>query len=114
VGRYYLATSLPLEPIRNASDEFKNVITLDPGIRIFLTVYNIHGKSIAFGKEGMKNIFKKLYLSDKLNSIANKKENDNYQYNYRKRQTEEEDETDSMQSKKQGQRSTSQDQQISL
>jgi putative transposase len=86
VGRYYLATSLPLEPIRNASDEFKNVIALDPGVRTFLTGYDIHGKSIAFGKGGTKNIFQKLYLSDKLNSIANKKENDNYQYNYRKRQ----------------------------
>jgi transposase len=86
VGRYYLATSLPLEPLRNASDEFKNVIALDPGIRTFLTGYGIHGKGIAFGKGGMKNIFQTLYLSDKLNSIVNKKENGNYQYNHRKRQ----------------------------
>jgi transposase len=50
VVRYYLTTSLPLEPIRNASDEFKNVIALDPGIRTFLTGYDIHGKGIAFWK----------------------------------------------------------------
>lgn len=51
----------------------KEIVSIDPGIKTFLTLYDPKGKVIKIGKDDMKKILAPLYLKiDKLKSIKSK------------------------------------------
>jgi putative transposase len=87
MGRYYLIVPKPLEVVKPAPNHFEKIISLDPGVRTFLTGFDREGRALKFGENGMNVIFKHLYRADKINSSINKKERDgSYKYNHKRRQ----------------------------
>jgi putative transposase len=62
------------------------VISLDPGVRTFMTGYDKDGKTFEFGKGGMKRIEQHLHRADGLNSKIYKRKADVYEHNHKRRQ----------------------------
>ena len=87
IGRYYVVVLKPLQIKKQPVEHFETVVALDPGVRTFLTGFDVEGRALEFGKGGMDVIFKHLYRADKINSSVNTKTNDGaFKYNHKKRQ----------------------------
>ena len=87
IGRYYVVVLKPLQIKKQPIEHFETVVALDPGVRTFLTGFDVEGRALEFGKGGMDVIFKHLYHADKINSSVNTKTNDRvFKYNHKKRQ----------------------------
>jgi hypothetical protein len=71
----------PLEPSRTKTeDAYKNVITLDRGMRTFLTGLDTEGNY------GMNALRKKLLRADSIQCPINQITNGPFEYNHRRRQ----------------------------
>ena len=88
IGRFYVIMLKPLEKVKTRSfTDFEKVISLDPGVRTFLTGYATDGFSYEFGKDGMNRIFRHLYRADRIQSEMNRVTScQTLKYNHKKRQ----------------------------
>ena len=68
LGHFYLCVSVPLDIIDNQDDVRGKVISLDPGVRTFMTGYDPDGQLIEWGNGDLNKIFKLSKKYDKLQS----------------------------------------------
>jgi len=89
IGRYYILMLKPLDKLKEEPLIHKKVISLDPGVRSFMSGYDIDGKVVEFGNGDMRKIFRLLYGADKLQSKIYKKQENNkqrFQHNHKRRE----------------------------
>lgn len=65
---FYLCVSAPLDIIGNQDDVRGKVISLDPGVRTFMTGYDPNGQLIEWGNGDINKVFKLSKKYDKLQS----------------------------------------------
>lgn len=68
LGHFYLCVSIPLDIIDNQDDVHGKVISLDPGVRTFMTGYDPNGQIIKWGNGDIDKVFKLSKKYDKLQS----------------------------------------------
>jgi putative transposase len=67
MGEFYLCVLSPADSYLTISNN-DNIISLDPGVRTFMTGYDPSGTCYEWGKNDMKNIFRIAYAADKIQS----------------------------------------------
>jgi len=68
LGHFYLCVSIPLNIIDNQNNVCGKVISLDPGVRTFMTGYDPDGQLIEWGNGDIDKVFKLSKKYDKLQS----------------------------------------------
>lgn len=72
LGDFYLCILSPLE-MRSDNGESKGIISLDPGVRTFMTGYDHSGSCYEWGKNDMDRVTRLAVMSDKLISSSKDK-----------------------------------------
>lgn len=72
LGHFYLCLLSDIEiKSDNQAPKIKNIISLDPGVRTFITGYDPNGSIYEWGKNNMKRLFKLGCKADKIKSLIN-------------------------------------------
>jgi putative transposase len=85
-GKFFLhvVEDFFIPPAQEAPPSAPRIISLDPGVRTFLTAFDIDGYAYKFGNADMSKIFRLLLWFDKLqSSIADRENNHNRRYKLR-------------------------------
>jgi hypothetical protein len=87
IGRFYIIMLKPLKPLRTKTEgTYKNVITLDPSVRTFLSGVDTEGNGFKIRKYGMNSLQRKLLRVDSIQCSINQKTNGPFEYNHKRRQ----------------------------
>jgi putative transposase len=74
IGEFYLCLLSNIEPKGdNQAPKVKNIISLDPGVRTFMTGYDPHGSIYEWGKNDINRLFRLGCCADKIRSLIDSK-----------------------------------------